>query len=240
MDDDEGTSSGGTSACYHADAELRDHLAAQGFVGPDYEKFEREIASYGLGVMIAMIGSRNIVHEISRKKFLGARTLSNNALKFWPDSHDVTDLAIETVRRSLPVFRRKALLDGKWTPLGGASLTTYFVGTCEMIFLDVYKGWLKRRQEDWSIQVLDFAEFTDSPDPTSGGDPLLHVILQERLRESLPENQRQRQIVALHLEGYQYAEIVEIIGGNATVKSVGDVIRKYRKSVQGQSGGASG
>ena len=54
-------------------------------------------------------------------------------------------LAVDTIIRAVKDFRRNALERRKWSPDGGASLRTYFIGTCALNFPRAYQRWSKDR-----------------------------------------------------------------------------------------------
>jgi DNA-directed RNA polymerase specialized sigma24 family protein len=220
----------------HEDALLRDYLADRGFQGPDYDLFEEEVARYGLSVVKGMVRSRRIVAEAARRGLRGAGELSRDASWCWPREHDVDDLAVDTVRRALRVFRRKALVGGEWSPTGGASLKTYFVGTCVQVFLDVYRSWMGEQVRNGRVELTDrdLCGLGDGLDV----DPAQVLSDRETLGEILDGagDAAAREIVVLRLLGYSEAEVAEIVG--KSVRAVEGVLYRFRRRIaRSRSGG---
>lgn len=46
----------------------------------------------------------------------------------------------------MELFRERGLIQGKWTPRGGASLTTYLVGAAVRSFRPAYMAWFRGQQ----------------------------------------------------------------------------------------------
>jgi DNA-directed RNA polymerase specialized sigma24 family protein len=223
MEDEIPAPSASSERC-HGDLKLRDYLAERDFRGPEYDMFEREIAAYGIATVTALIRTKKIVEEMSKKGLLGSRKLSRDSFRYWPREHEVDDIAVETVRRALPRFRQKALVEGGWRPTGGAALTTYFVGTCIVVFPDVYRPWMREQMRHQLVDLTD-----QDPSGVDGAiniDPLEILVRRENLRDLLPEDARTREIVLLFTDGYSHAEIAEITG--ITVRAVEGVLYRFR------------
>ncbi|WP_339017337.1 hypothetical protein R3O64_04055 [Corynebacterium hesseae] len=65
---------------------------------------------------------------------------------------EVEEIAEDIVVESVLVFREDALVGGKWSPTGGASLKTFFVGRCLMEACKVLKRRAKGAQKDWTLR----------------------------------------------------------------------------------------
>jgi hypothetical protein len=53
--------------------------------------------------------------------------------------------ASETVALAVNSFKQQALIEGRWTPDGEATLRTYFIGGCVFVFPNLYRKWLADR-----------------------------------------------------------------------------------------------
>lgn len=112
------------------DRELYEVLREQGFQGRDYEDFEIELVGYGFACIKKWILTKELLAKCREK------------LDFVPDDEDVRldlltpdeaeEIAQDIVVQSVLEFREDALVGGKWSPTGGASLKTFFVGRCLM------------------------------------------------------------------------------------------------------------
>jgi hypothetical protein len=116
-----------------ADARLRDALAVNDFAGPEYVLFEEDLVRYGRSVLMAELASGLIFTKCAQK---GVR------LPRWRlSSQDSEELVYDTLARALPIFRRKALVEGRWQPEGGATLKTFFVNFLPYQFANAYREW---------------------------------------------------------------------------------------------------
>jgi hypothetical protein len=130
------------------DQHLVDRLACRGFTGPEYATFAAEFAAYGLAVCRAWLTSGIIFSFCARR----GRPLGRPP-DHW-SSDDRHELALETVAVALKEFRERALVRRLWSPDGGASLKTYFIGTCLFVFPNVFRTW-QRGEDRWRRIELD-------------------------------------------------------------------------------------
>ena len=133
-----------------ADKELRDELAAHGFSGPKYRRFQEELARYATSVLRAWMYSGYVFKLIADRGFAAYPTDAElEELRRNPEVRE--DLANMTVAVALPRFREHALIGDGWRHDGGASLATYFMGCCLHVFPNEFR---KRRvqQEKWHRQ----------------------------------------------------------------------------------------
>lgn len=212
-----------------ADRELRDELASVGFTGPKYQAFENELARYSMSVLCAWMHTGYVFQLTSRRGLALHPTVEELEDLHWkPEMRE--ELAVMTVAQALPRFHEHALVGGGWRPEGGASLATYFMGTCLYIFPNEFR---KRRvqQQKWQRQ--------DCGDPAVNEtqvciitDPGLVVTGNMRVRESLAHaDPREAAIVALTVDGYSQEEIVELLG-ETSVRAVEGVLYRWRAKEQ--------
>ncbi|WP_329600173.1 hypothetical protein OIE43_44340 [Streptomyces pseudovenezuelae] len=127
----------------NVDRRLRDRqlllvLAHHGFRGPKYDHFVQELVRYGVSVLRAWMHSGCIFGFVADRGFgLSPHELELEELA--SDSDLREDLAMMTVARALPPFRQRALVEGRWTYEGGASITTYFMGACLYVFPNEFR-----------------------------------------------------------------------------------------------------
>ncbi|ADP80146.1 RNA polymerase sigma factor [Pseudofrankia inefficax] len=214
------------------DHRLRNDLALTGFEGPQYELFEHELARYGLQVMLAWIGKGLIFAQCARRGILGLRSEYDEDIRLTPD--DVEELASETVCRSLKSFRRSALVGGGWTLEGGATLKTYFIGTCLYDFANTYRMWI-REQNAWRRggrveATLYNAAHTAAPETA---DVVLALDSLRRHLAGVP-NERTRLVLALVTDGYTHEEIAQILADGTTPRAVEGLLYRHRQSIRRQ------
>lgn len=202
-----------------ADARLRDALALNNFVGPEYVLFEEDLVRYGSSVLMAELTSGLIFSKCAQK---GIR------LPRWRlSSQDCEELVYDTLARALPFFRRIALVEGRWRPEGGATLKTFFINFLPYQFANAYREWRKCQETD----AGQHEEALDAmPCPRPGPQDL--YLQREAIRVGLgaiePENAR----IALVLteDGYDQDEIAEILG--TTRRSVEGLLHRHRKKIE--------
>jgi hypothetical protein len=132
----------------------------------------RQGLAYGYQIVYGFVVSGRINFECHRK---------NIPLRFDPGEwsrEDIEDLTQETVARASGIFRDRALVGGEWSPDGGASMATYFVGTCVLSFAAVYRAGLREKtrtgghRTSWAGQSRDkhLIRQTRSPPPSTWRD----------------------------------------------------------------------
>jgi DNA-directed RNA polymerase specialized sigma24 family protein len=203
-----------------ADAQLVRTLAAGGFAGPEYTAFQEDVADYGIATMKAMLKSGLIFIKCAQ------RGLKLPRWRMTPEDHE--ELAVDTVGRALPVFRRKALVEGGWKPERGASLKTYFVNLLPYQFANAYRAW-RGDQEGDAVRYEDISELAPASDP----GPEQVVLQQQEILDGLAavESAKTRAALVLSEDGYDQEEIAEIIGDGATRRTVEGLLRRHREKI---------
>jgi DNA-directed RNA polymerase specialized sigma24 family protein len=203
-----------------ADAQLVRALAAGGFVGPEYAVFEEDVADYGIATMKAMLKSGLIFIKCAQRRLMLPRW------RMTPEDHE--ELAVETVGRALPVFRRKALMEGGWKPAGGASLKTYFVNFLPHQFANAYRAWHRDQGGD-AVRYEDISELV----PALDLGPEQVVLQRQEILSGLAavEPEKTRAALVLSEDGYDQEEIAEIIGDGATSRTVEGLMRRHRQKI---------
>jgi DNA-directed RNA polymerase specialized sigma24 family protein len=208
-----------------ADAQLVRALAAGGFAGPGYTAFEEDVADYGITSMRAMLRSGLIFIKCAQRKIMLPRW------RMTPEDRE--ELAVDTVGRALPVFRRKALVEGGWKPEGGASLKTSFVNFLPHQFANAYRAW-HRDQEGDAARYEDISELVPALDP----GPERVVLQRQEILDGLAavEPEKARAVLVLSEDGYDQEEIAEVIGEGATRRTVEGLLRRHRQKIAMREG----
>jgi DNA-directed RNA polymerase specialized sigma24 family protein len=224
-----GPAARGDPARCAADARLVSHLAEHNFTGPDYERFENDLASYALSVLHGWLRTGFIFHLAAKAGYVlnpGAADLEDLAR----DSVARSDIAVATVAVALPRFRRRALIGGDWSSTGGASLATYFLGACLQTFPNELRRWQTERRR-WARAESATADAATTALPYEGAiaDPVHEVLDKACIHELLlGADPRTRAIIALTADGYNQEEIVEMLG-ETSVRSVEGVLYRWRQ-----------
>jgi hypothetical protein len=153
-----------------ADRAFVEELALEDFAGPKWMMFQAELASYGYPVMMSWI-RRGLIFthcaKLGRSVSPGARELHHLA----EDFEDRNDLAVITVAEALLLFRQHALLDGAWSADRGASLKTFFAGTCQLVFPNVYREWHRTFEKTSLTDEYGLVPAHDAIGHETGQDP---------------------------------------------------------------------
>ncbi|MEU3771547.1 hypothetical protein AB0E55_41325 [Amycolatopsis keratiniphila] len=128
-------------ARHRADEVLIQRLADQNFEGQEYDLFRAELASYALPVLRSWIRAKTIF-DLCRRINRPLEATDQVREHLACDIDDRVAVASETIALALRLFHRYALAGGGWSPEGGASLKTYFVGACIRCFPTAFRRWV--------------------------------------------------------------------------------------------------
>lgn len=197
-----------------AEAELVAMLAEKKFQGVLWERFANDLAIAGLRVIVPWIKTKRIFGELRRKSIScrGPVGMSEG---------EAEDLAAETVARAIDPFRVRMLMSERWSPDGGARLSSLFVTQCLYQFPNAYRDWMRGRfgsPEDLpgDDRVVREAEERARDDPVradAGHDPEAAVVAHEEwqdLLDLLPD--RLRGVIQLVVQGYSFRQAAELQG----------------------------
>lgn len=210
-----------------ADQRLRDEMARYDFTGDRYQRFENELARYGMSVLRGWMYTGYIFKLTASRTFVLSPS-DAELEELHRDSDAREELATMTVALALPRFRQHALIEGGWRYEGGASLPTYFMGACLYIFPNEFR---KRRaqQRRWNWAHIEEA-VTLEPDAGLIASMEAQALGTMRVRDDLGRlNARTRAIVALTIDGYSQKEIVELLG-ESSVRAVEGALHRWRTS----------
>ncbi|MGW4564211.1 RNA polymerase sigma factor [Streptomyces sp. NPDC004561] len=209
-----------------ADAELVSRLADQGFTGVEYERFLDRLARYGLSVIAPWVRTGYV---FARCADMGVRGLPLPVPATW-SKEDIEEVVQDTVARAVVIFERDALRAGRWRSDGGASLATYFVGTCLFAFAEVYRrrftSW--RRQRAVEIAVARESGREDLPDVA---DAVVERETVVAFLAATTPDPRLRLVAYLHYEGHTHAEIAATLADGTTARAVEAMLYRYRKQL---------
>lgn len=209
-----------------ADAQLVAELRRDGFAGPRYDELQTALWRYAISVVSAWVHSGYIFSACARiKRPVRADEQIRELLR--EDHYARHDLVSDTIASMALRFREDAFVRGGWSPMGGASLTTYYVNAVVRAFPNEYRKW-KTDHDNWNKPFRRSARTYDpTPDPTQ--DPGVlgpgNAYVLHELRKLKP---RERAIVALAIiERLPYVEIAEIM--RTTERAVEGVIHRWLK-----------
>lgn len=212
------------------DRELYEVLREQGFQGRDYDDFEIELMGYGFACIKKWILTKELLAKCREK------------LDFVPNNEDVRldlltpdeaeEIARDIVVQSVLEFREDALVGGKWSPTGGASLKTFFVGRCLMEACKVLKQ--RARELKRAARYIQEVEEDALLEVPSRDMPLeTQFELDEELRRVAGVlSNKELEVAHLRAEGFSAKEIADRLGTlpRSVYKALERVRAKTRKS----------
>jgi DNA-directed RNA polymerase specialized sigma24 family protein len=223
-----------------ADQELLATLQAQGLQGRDWDRFVEVLARYGLDVMRAWLGSGEIFAKCQRRGW-GSLHAPGDGRPWGVD--DAEELALETVAIAIGKFRDTVLATNRWTPEGGATLKTFFVGQCLIRFANIYRRWLVETRPGLGpdgpasapIEVLDTLARPRAS--AEHGDPAPVVLAKLEVAQEMGRlDPRTRGVLWGVASDYRYVEIAAMLGMDR--KAVDNLLARHRSRCR-QMGGVA-
>ncbi|WP_435218293.1 hypothetical protein [Streptomyces sp. bgisy034] len=218
----------------NVDRRLRDRqlvvvLAQHGFQGREYDHFVEELARYGVSVLRAWMHS-GCIFGLVADRGLGLTPHERELEELASDSDLREDLASMTVARALPSFRQRALVDGRWTFEGGASITTYFMGACLYVFPNEFRRYRAGKERQHRLLLRQQAIYEDPVDPFSTAEEVAsrQYVLAELRAIS---DRRTQMAVALTVDGYTQEEIKELLDAPST-RAIEGLLYRWRLKAQ--------
>jgi DNA-directed RNA polymerase specialized sigma24 family protein len=221
------------------DQQLLAALAAEGFEGARWRRFAEELARYGHAVLMAWQRTGAIFAQCKKKgRPLGPIPTS------WSDQ-DRIDLATDVVVRAIKLFHSKGLVGGGWTVDGGASLRTFFIGACVLVYPTIYRAWEKQHENEMHQHRLEVSgDVEDLGKPVRQlVDPADLTVQHDEIRRGLHGmlDDRTRVAVLAAGSGYSNEEIATLLTellppGSATaevsVGTVKQILHRHRRRVR--------
>lgn len=202
-----------------ADSDLVMRLGLVGYTGPEWDAVAERLAGYGLRVLTAWILNGTIKAKCVEKGWAGP---------WHEDLRDyelASDLATLTVVVALTKFRDSVLIPGRWSPNGGASLATYYVGQCLLRWGNVYQEWAREEKTRIALPPRDWTGMDASSDGS-----INNLLDRLELDETAPQRSEARQILELKDNGFSWEEIAAVM--HKSVGSVRGTVRRLRESIQ--------
>ena len=195
-----------------ADQRIVDILRRDGFEGPRYQKAAAGWWSYGWRTMVKWTGTGEV---FARSREAGRPVPTHMITSTWTkdDRHQV---ATDSVIAGMEIFRDRGLVQGKWSPQGGASLTTYAVGAVLRAFRPAYIAWFRAQQTGQA--ELDASPDLDEPQrdiPDQRAiDPYYSAATHDELSQILPHiaDPQVREALGWRSLGYTQAEAAQRVG----------------------------
>lgn len=205
-----------------ADEDLVLTLQLTNYTGDEWDYVATQLVRYGMAVIAGWM-RRGVI--LTRCRDRGSGGLHDLGRPFDPD--EVDELTGETVAKALNHFRSDVLMKRRWSPHGGATLRTFFIGQCLLRFANIYRRW-------WGNESR-FRHATTATDDTMelfaprtpGVDDAAVTRTYALTMLARVKNPRVRRAMLLTADGRSQAEIAVELG--CTEKAVERMLAKQRQ-----------
>jgi DNA-directed RNA polymerase specialized sigma24 family protein len=204
------------------DTKAWEAVAADRFSGLRYDRLIDQLIRYALPRMEAVIGSGRIFSLCNGR---------NAQIRLWSPQdwttlhRDHEEMANSAVAMALKRFHRSAEEGHGWSPTGGATLATYFMGMCIDEFPNQFRAWLSTNRKR-ALEALVREPIPSSCPALDGAE-----VAREEMRQLLSLlKPPQRTAIYLQAQGYNQKEIGEWMG--RSVRAVEGLIRRGRRQLE--------
>lgn len=206
----------------HADVRLYAQLRDEGCDGPLWDLLAGDLYGYGWVVMSAWLSSGLIAHKCAEK----GRPV---ALPSDITPEDREDLVASALPQGVDLFRRSIRAD-LWKPELGASLRTYFLGSCLLVFSGIVRRWVRDRERyrnassTWALESLVNRQPFDPFDLVDVVEALADLVRDESVRN--------QSVAKLLFLDFSPAEIANVLG--ISPGAVHSAIHRMRKRLKAE------
>lgn len=216
------------------DAELFEAFHAAGFRGMAWDRFVTRLIAHGLVVIDGLCRSGELFARTERRAWPVHPSAVERHLLATSQVHR-EELVLEVVMEGFRLFRQKGLVERGWSPAGGATLRTYFIGACLRCVPNAFRRW--RRQHTVHEVPVDTPDLVGAVDRAAiHVDTTAHVDDQLMLREELhlmPPDIRTA-IVRTVLFGETYTNVALDLG--VTARALEGRVRRHCERRRRQRG----
>ncbi|MCZ4120216.1 hypothetical protein [Streptomyces sp. H39-S7] len=196
------------------DGKIVEKLRADGFEGENYQKVVHRLSEYGYHTMTKWTASGEV---FVRAREVGRPVPTDKISVAWT-REDRDGVVVDSVLGGLHVFRTYGLVQGRWSPKGGANLDTYFIGAVIRAFPRIYIRWFDNDQQEQA--QLDYASSDGPADPFAlvpdqrATDPIHVAVTHDYVSRLLPlvKDPQVREGLGWRALGYTQAEAAQRVG----------------------------
>ncbi|GLW74517.1 putative transcriptional rgulator [Kitasatospora phosalacinea] len=214
-----------------ADAARVERLKLKEFCGPELEVLKDELCREAMPILSGMLRSGKLFKECQERfarKGIVLWVHPDDVRQLHRSQEDRDEIVVDTLVKALPVFCRKALVEGGWDPdhrgpRGAACLTTYFISRCIWEFRSAYVRWARARMKTAKLEAELYRDevlqrLLTASDYLSGVEARrLTDAFRKLVDEQPPATQA---VVRMTLEGYRVSEIADKLGVNRSAVSM--------------------
>ncbi|MFD8992248.1 hypothetical protein ACFVZ4_29905 [Streptomyces goshikiensis] len=126
-----------------ADRALYARLQQRGFTGSEMDLLREDLWLYGWKCLSAWTKDGTIIEKCGERDIIvPSRWFEVETLRRRGDLRD--EVVHTAVEHAVRTFTEGYLRDGRWNPDKGATMRTYFLGTCMYAFRDAFRDWSGR------------------------------------------------------------------------------------------------
>lgn len=178
----------GNPGALEEDRARYERLRLCNFQGPEMDLLREDLWSYGWRNLRAWMRDGTIFEKCrALDAFVSARWTERETLARRADDRD--EIAHISTERAVRWFSEKLLPEGAWDPAKGATMRTYFTGTCVFTFRDAFNGWSRTYRQNLlftSDRLLVYASRT-SPNLSYEDSVAFREAIQRILAGATPE-----------------------------------------------------
>lgn len=195
------------------DGKIVERLREEGFEGENYQKVVTRLSEYGYRTMTKWTASG----EIFRKARQARRPVPADKVSFTLTGEDRHSVCTDSVLGGLEVFRTYGLIQGRWSPDGGANLDTYFIGAVIRAFPRVYIRWFDSHRRGQAELERPVGENTNDPFAVPDQrvtDPASSAVTHDYVSRLLPlvKDAQVREALGWRALGYTQGQAAQRVG----------------------------
>lgn len=213
------------------DEQLLAELQHEDLRSPRAALLRSRLWEYALPVVKSMLRSGRI-REACRQHGVIVRITPTDREALHTSIQERDALAVDTITRGERYFMKKVIRTRRWSPDGGASLETYFVGACLLAFPRAYDQWSRERSDRLARLQYGLIPLMDKEQPTgAAADPELLAVQRDLVGQVFARaSTTARAIMNLIASDHTYAEIGVLLG--LSERAVEGHMYRLRKSVK--------
>ncbi|MFJ5989280.1 hypothetical protein [Lentzea sp. NPDC092896] len=226
-----------------ADRRMVELLASTGFTGPRFDgvfpRLSGRMIGYAYPIIRLWVREGQIFRECLRYRG-HINPAAAAAARAWSDA-EREEAVMDTLLRGVDFFLDYGLRKGKWDHRRGATLATYFIGSCVCCFIKVCNDrWKQDQLQEAFIRsgsrneqvdgdgTIDLAEHLVDPGMDPGERALLRVEAANAM--SAITDEKVRQVLALRMTGMTQAAAADEVG--LTAKAVERRLHTQRRKLR--------
>ncbi|WP_345561126.1 hypothetical protein [Streptomyces plumbiresistens] len=198
-----------TARTAEQDRRLHELLGQSDFQGPAYDVVMSNLVDGARRIVLAGITSGSIFAACAK---IGRPITDAKMIELLQrDAGERDEVVAELLAVGATRFRDDALIGGRWKPLGGSSLQTFFVGALVRELPNVFRKWSKDHQR-FKPGLTDPSQLPSHGQPPAP-DPVRHAVTADQIEQALAGADPGIRIMAEMIKlRYPWAEMAEVLG----------------------------